>query len=855
MTEVMRKLVCGRVRTAILCAAIMAVLDSSSVEAQNVVDELANEPRPAEALYMRLGGVGLDPARVYHLRDAHLDRPGFYLTLEDGTIGFTKDVLGHVTGALFEGMGEVLVVPPDRAERSSLALFTGAAILEEKFTSGYFRFNDGTYEELRPYFRPAEEASAFLSKWGTEASTLAAGDALRLLITYARFLPTSEATGEPIVPAKLDQMLHARLQGARLGVFDVLYDSLASEQVQVLQLARTQGTDYYDNWMSFNPRPGRTGSISAEDFRAGDFETPRYKIRARVSPPRRLEAEAAIDLRVLGSGQRALLFQLSRYLQVTRVEVDGKPVEFIHNPAITGSQLERQGDDIVAVVFPRTLKAGERIALKFIYGGDVLAEEANGLLSVGARGTWYPNHSLVMADFDLEFSYPAEWTLLATGTRTEVEAPKRSDGEVPGLEELRSHWITARPIPVAGFNLGRYTKATARAGNALVEAYATREMGPKFPDPKPGARPSLNPDSPANSPFPPRSRGPSPTRNVQAVADRTAEALEFFANRFGEYPYGSLALTQAPGLGSQGWPGLVFLSSYAFLSPEDLGALNLSPAEAVLARETPAHEAAHQWWGDLVSWTSYRDQWISEGMASYCALLQLETRDPAAFRLVLEGYRDDLVQKKDGRHMWEAGPVTLGQRLNSSHFPRGYEVIAYGRGAWLFHMLRLMLRDAQTLAEGHSEVTNHGFAGEDELFTQILRHVQEKYAGRSISTRELLQEFAERWPRSLWFEGKPSLDWFWDGWIQGTSVPIIELKHTKILHQREGTWVSGTIVQQEAPEDLITPVPVYAETAGKTPVLLGRVFADGRETSFRLRVPTGTQAVLLDPQQTVLRQR
>jgi len=60
-----------------------------------------------------------------------------------------------------------------------------------------------------------------------------------------------------------------------------------------------------------------------------------------------------------------LLFELSRYLLVTGVEASGEPLEFIHNPSVTGSQLARQGNDMVAVVFPRTLKAGERITLKF----------------------------------------------------------------------------------------------------------------------------------------------------------------------------------------------------------------------------------------------------------------------------------------------------------------------------------------------------------------------------------------------------------------------------------------------------------------------------------------------------------
>jgi hypothetical protein len=839
----------------ILAVTMLAAIDCVASEAQNAAGD-SNEPRTAEALFIRLGHVGLDSARVYHLRDAHLDRPGFYLTLQDGTIGFTEDVLGHVTGAFFEGEGEVLVFPPDRAERSSLALFTDAAILEEKFKSGYIRFNDGTFEELRPYLRPAEDAPAFFDRWEADAPRLAAGDALRLLTTYAKLLPAADGTAAPITTARPDRLLHARLAGVKLGVFDLLYDSLASEQVQLLQFSQAQGTNYYDIWMSFNPRTGNlreghSAGIPAKDVADTGFLTTRYTIRARVTPPRRLEAEATLDLHVLYEGQRSLQFELSRYLLVSHVEVDGKPVEFIHNPAINGSQLERQGDDLVAVVFPRTLKAGERIALKFVYGGDVLSEEPGGLLYVGARGTWYPNHGLSMADFDLEFSYPAQWTLLATGKRMqdEAEGPTPGDGQVANPEELRSHWISTRPIPVAGFNLGRYTKATARAGNALVEAYATEEMDLATPKARLGAALAPTPGSPPNSSPLPSSRVPtSPAQNVQVVADRGAEALAFFAKRFGEYPYGSLALTQAPGPTSQGWPGLVFLSGYAFLSPEDLAAQNLRPADAVLARQTPAHETAHQWWGDLVLWTSYRDQWISEGLASYCALMQLEEKDPAAFRLVLDGYRDDLMQMKDGRRMWEAGPVTLGLRLNSSHFPNGYDLIAYGRGAWLFHMLRQMLRDAPEA--GHGETANR-----DELFTQILRHVQEKYAGRTISTRELLQEFVERWPRSLWFEGKPSLDWFWDGWIQGTSVPVLEMKSAKIARQREGTWVTGVIVQREAPDDLVTPVPLYAEMADGDRVLLGRVFADGHETNFHLRAPSGTRRVVLDPQQTLLRQR
>ena len=51
------------------------------------------------------------------------------------------------------------------------------------------------------------------------------------------------------------------------------------------------------------------------------------------------------------------------------------------------------------------------------------------------------------------------------------------------------------------------------------------------------------------------------------------------------------------------------------------------------------------------------------------------------------------------------------------------------------------------------------------------------------------------------------------------------------------TSVSGFIVQKDAPNDLVTAVPVYGETASNSLVFLGQVLADGPETSFHLNAP------------------
>src|SRR3981081_4874645 len=107
-------------------------------------------PPTTSALYARIRSVGLDPQRVYHVREASIDRPNLHLILDYGTLAFTEDICGRITGAFFEGEGEVLLRPPNRVERGSMAFFTGMAILEEQFNSAYFRFNDDTVSQWQP---------------------------------------------------------------------------------------------------------------------------------------------------------------------------------------------------------------------------------------------------------------------------------------------------------------------------------------------------------------------------------------------------------------------------------------------------------------------------------------------------------------------------------------------------------------------------------------------------------------------------------------------------------------------------------------------------------------------------------
>src|SRR5581483_2861225 len=153
------------------------------------------------------------------------------------------------------------------------------------------------------------------------------------------------------------------------------------------------------------------------------------------------------------------------------------------------------------------------------------------------------------SNYDVEFKYPAGWTLVATGKRVAASGDMTS---TPPAKIER--WVSERPIPLAGFNLGKYSRVTTKAGDVSVETYAAAGVERNFPKP-----PTSQEHEPGAGRFPNigvHDATPAPTQTAEAVGERAANAVDTFARDFGPYPYARLSLTQMPGPVSQGWPGL-----------------------------------------------------------------------------------------------------------------------------------------------------------------------------------------------------------------------------------------------------------------------------------------------------------
>ena len=758
------------------------------------------------ALYRELLNPAFNAQEVYQVREVSIMLEDMHISISDGTIAFVREINGRITGAMFEGVGEILLVPPNRAERTSLALFTGSAVLEQRFQSAYLRFaDDKIVNELKSGLRGhAENAEEFITRWQQPALLLARGDALPIL---------QAMTSAPQAGARF---LHLRIGGTTAGIVDLFFDSNAAEQISVAQANVVNNVAYYDTWTSFPMRSIREASGQEDPAARATFEVSDYKLRVNVQPPTDLSAEAEFTLTPQRSGQRTLILELSRYLKLSEVRVNGAPAEFIQNEAITGSDLSRRGDDLIGIVMPAPLEKGHPVKLQFKYSGPVMFDAGNDVIYVGARGTWYPNIGATFSNFDLTFECPSDWQVVGTG---------RLVSSTVGAGKRTTHFVTSKPIGRAGFNLGKFVAASATSGAIEIHAYGARTVEQSLAGAE--ARAGKKPD---------------PARETQQIADQAANTIQFLSSELDPFPYLNLEITQLPGLLSQSWPGLIYLSSTAFLTPDERRAVGVRDPylELLLSRLMLTHETAHQWWGDAVDWVSYRDEWIVEALANYSALVMLDKQHPGDMRTALTYYRGELLRETRNGIIADAGPVTLGHRLTSSKFPDAYERVLYGRGTWLIHMLRTMLREA---SGGES----------DALFFSALKNLLAAAPNHKISTLDLQRAFEQIMPASLAYEGHKSLDWFFDSWINGNAIPQFTLEDVHMTPSAHKLKVTGTILQDHAAKDMVTAVPLYAVDAAGKQRFLAFVFADDAKTEFTVTASPSTKQILLDPEETLLR--
>jgi aminopeptidase N len=238
---------------------------------------------------------------------------------------------------------------------------------------------------------------------------------------------------------------------------------------------------------------------------------------------------------------------------------------------------------------------------------------------------------------------------------------------------------------------------------------------------------------------------------------------------------------------------------------------------------------AHQWWGIGVDYATYHDQWLSEGFATFSGLwyLQKLRGDNEQYFDLLRRWKSSILLRDD-----EPGPIWLGHRVFATRDDDldDFRTIVYQKGAWVVHMLRVLMLELETMNE--------------DRFTGIMRDFYRRYEGRRAGTEDFRTVVEEH--------AGTDMGWFFDQFVYRAEIPTYRVAHrTEMTPDRQ--WkVKLRVRQENVPESFRMYVPVTLEL-GRKQVARFRVKVEGPLTELELPpVPTEPRQVTFNDFEGVL---
>jgi hypothetical protein len=656
----------------------------------------------------------LDPAKQFAVHHLALQAPDYRLTFESGS-AFVAETDAGVTALVLRGRGQIHFAPANAAEQGQLRLFDGKPAFTSKVDSAFVRLNPNEFADriaassLKPVAVNAGDlrrAQEVFDEFAGRTYSLDLG-----ALTPERW-SLEPGVGHTIVEARTDD--HGWLTYAR--------SPNEPEDVTFYDRARLKNISVYAS----PERLLQRGPYYSDDDDAA-YDVLEYGVELTFDPARSWVAgRGALRVRLKTFGVTSLTVKLARNLAVS---------------SVTSPELGRllplriAGQNNVIVSMPRQMNRGDEFTLQIAYSGRLppqpLDREAirvdgqvQGTLPgqeppsstvvvvppeprfiYSNRVAWYPQATVSdYATASMRLTVPSEYSVVATGALTAASvSPMETEGRGSARGMRTVEFVAERPVRYLACVISRFV---------------------------PIARSRVDLPAPVNVEIVSTPRMAGRNRHMLPVV---AGMLKFYADLLGDAPYPDFTLA---GL-DDNLPGGHSPPYFAILHQEMASTPYVwsSDPVALSGRFQPfflAHEVAHQWWGQAVGWKNYHEQWLSEGLAQYFALLYAEReRGPALLRTMLADMRESAQP-----HVRQ-GPIALGYRLGHLQSDgRVFRALVYNKSAVVLHMLRQLVGDEAFFAGLRTFYADWRFkkAGTNDLRVAMEAHTPLK-----------LTRFFERW--------------------------------------------------------------------------------------------------------------
>ncbi len=267
---------------------------------------------------------------------------------------------------------------------------------------------------------------------------------------------------------------------------------------------------------------------------------------------------------------------------------------------------------------------------------------------------------------------------------------------------------------------------------------------------------------------------PESAEKAKDIVSQTVKFLDFYEKYLGPYPYRTekLGIAETPHLGMEHSTILAYGNKFKN-NEHGFDWLQL-------------HELGHEWWGNLVTASDWRDFWLHEGFQSFMDTFYLEEIKGR------EVYLNAMKQRaKATRNMQAVAPreskIAYQVYMAEPDFLKSDGDI-YGKGAVILHTLRYLMGDEAFFR------TLRRQAYPAKEMEKITTGAQNRFA-----TTDDFKQIAEE-------ESKMDLDWFFEVYLRQPKLP-------KLVTKTNGDKIE---ISWNVPDNLPFPMPVEFETNGKT---------------------------------------
>ncbi len=267
---------------------------------------------------------------------------------------------------------------------------------------------------------------------------------------------------------------------------------------------------------------------------------------------------------------------------------------------------------------------------------------------------------------------------------------------------------------------------------------------------------------------------PESTGKAKDIVNQTAKFLYFYEKYLGPYPFRAekLGIAETPHLGME--HSTIIAYGNKFKNNEN-GFDNLM-----------LHELGHEWWGNLVTASDWRDFWLHEGFQSFMDSLYLEEiKGKDAYLNAMKS------RAKNTRNMQAVAPreskIAYQVYMAAPDYTKSDGDI-YGKGSVILHTLRYLIGDEAFFRALRRQ------AYPTKEMEKITTGKQTRFA-----TTDDFKQIADE-------ESKMDLDWFFEVYLRQPELPKLEVSKNP-----------GKIsLQWKTPNNLAFPMPIDIEKNGKT---------------------------------------